>query len=390
MQTASGKSWVIRPCWTGGQYSLYRILFAAYLIALFATISAGRPNLVSIMSAMIGIVAGVSLLVGLFGRVAAVVIAVSVWFIVPLHPVWPGVYVAVMLTSLLAFHMCQSPQPYGSWAARGLLDPRGGWRMSPFIYAVAWVWMAVGYTSWGMLLLDPAWQRGEMISSWMPVASSACAALVDYLPNDVLDRVRWGTLILAISVAPLALVRRLRPWLWMVMLIVNLLIVAIAANVNLIATMMMLHLLTFDPGWLQARKKAATETIFYDGHCGLCHCWVRFVLAEDYSGNAFRFAPLQSAMFSCLIPNEQREKLPDSIVVRTSGGQFLSRSTAVIHVLARLGGVWRMIGFVIWLLPLSIRNFAYDGVVVVRYKLQSPPDKTCPMLPADLRRRFDL
>ena len=137
MQTASGKSWVIRPCWTGGQYSLYRILFAAYLIVLFATISAGRPNLVSIMSAMIGIVAGVSLLVGLFGRAAAVVIAVAVWFIVPLHPIWPGVYVTVMLTSLLAFHMCQSPQPYGSWAARGLLDPRGGWRMSPFIYAVA-------------------------------------------------------------------------------------------------------------------------------------------------------------------------------------------------------------------------------------------------------------
>ena len=149
IQTGSGKSWVIRPRWTGGQYSLYRILFAVYLIALFATIVAGRANLVSIMSATIGIVAGVSLLVGLFDRAAAMVVAVAVWLIIPLHPAWPGMYITVMLTSLLAFHMCQPPRPYGSWAAGGHLDSSGGWRMSPFIYAVAWAWMAVGYTSWG-------------------------------------------------------------------------------------------------------------------------------------------------------------------------------------------------------------------------------------------------
>jgi hypothetical protein len=44
--------------------------------------------------------------------------------------------------------------------------------------------------------------------------------------------------------------------------------------------MVMLHFFTFDPAWVKPFG-AETEMIFYDGHCGLCHRAVRFVLAED-------------------------------------------------------------------------------------------------------------
>ena len=36
----------------------------------------------------------------------------------------------------------------------------------------------------------------------------------------------------------------------------------------------------------------APERLFYDGTCALCHGAVRFVLARDRDGSAFRFAPL--------------------------------------------------------------------------------------------------
>ena len=38
----------------------------------------------------------------------------------------------------------------------------------------------------------------------------------------------------------------------------------------------------------------APERLFYDGSCALCHWAVRFVLARDREGRAFRFAPLDS------------------------------------------------------------------------------------------------
>jgi predicted DCC family thiol-disulfide oxidoreductase YuxK len=34
--------------------------------------------------------------------------------------------------------------------------------------------------------------------------------------------------------------------------------------------------------YIMPREAPATETIYYDGHCGLCHRWVRFLLAANY------------------------------------------------------------------------------------------------------------
>ena len=39
----------------------------------------------------------------------------------------------------------------------------------------------------------------------------------------------------------------------------------------------------------------APETIFYDGGCGLCHRFVRFVIKRDPDGTLFRYAPLEGA-----------------------------------------------------------------------------------------------
>jgi hypothetical protein len=78
--------------------------------------------------------------------------------------------------------------------------------------------------------------------------------------------------------------------------------------------MLIVHFFTFDPGWIRSPRPAG-EQIFFDGHCGLCHGFVRFVLQEDQSGEPFSFAPLQGQSVQSRIPDATRAHLPDRVVV---------------------------------------------------------------------------
>src|SRR5579864_5730817 len=133
----------------------------------------------------------------------------------------------------------------------------------------------------------------------------------------------------------------------------------------------------------------ATETIYYDGHCGLCHRWVRFVLATDPDGSLFRFAPLQGETFQAQVAESARAGLPVSVVVQSADGELLIRSAAVVHVLRRLGGGWAVLGAAIRLIPGPLRDVLYDWIARVRYRLFSRPADICPVMPAELRKRFD-
>jgi predicted DCC family thiol-disulfide oxidoreductase YuxK len=137
--------------------------------------------------------------------------------------------------------------------------------------------------------------------------------------------------------------------------------------------MVMLHLFTFDPAWIRPRVRGAPRTVFYDGQCGFCHGFVRFVLSEEPSGEGFRFAPLATG---------------ETIVVRTGEGALLTRSTAVLHILGRLGGFWRILGGVGRMIPASLRDGLYLAFSRIRRRLFSKPEQACPRMPQSLRARF--
>jgi predicted DCC family thiol-disulfide oxidoreductase YuxK len=132
-----------------------------------------------------------------------------------------------------------------------------------------------------------------------------------------------------------------------------------------------------------------TEMIFYDGHCDLCHRMVRFVLANDPSGEAFRFAPLDSTAFQTAVPEAERTGLPDSIVVKTADRALLVRSVAVIHILRRLGGVWRLLAAIARVIPRAARDRLYDWIARIRHRLFHRPSEICPVVPEHLRSRFE-
>jgi predicted DCC family thiol-disulfide oxidoreductase YuxK len=129
------------------------------------------------------------------------------------------------------------------------------------------------------------------------------------------------------------------------------------------------------------------EILFYDGDCGLCHASVRFVLNRDRRDH-FRFAPLGGDTFDRTVPVDGREHLPDSLVLLSENDGLLTRSDAVLHVLYRLGGGWRLLARLAAVVPRSLRDRIYDLVARWRRQLFARPAGTCPVVPPSLRGRL--
>jgi len=104
--------------------------------------------------------------------------------------------------------------------------------------------------------------------------------------------------------------------------------------------------------------------VYFDGTCGLCSHTVDFLLRHDRR-RALRFAPLQGATALQHLPQEDRESLKSLVV--TYQRQILRRSTAVVRVLSELAGWWRALAWILWLVPLPLRDIGYRVVARYRY-----------------------
>jgi len=122
---------------------------------------------------------------------------------------------------------------------------------------------------------------------------------------------------------------------------------------------------------------------------------VRFVLSEE--GNTpeslrLRFAPLASETFEARVASRDDvalDEIPDSIVLLLGDGRLLTRFEAVTEIASRLGGLWRGLALVASPIPTALLDAVYDAVAGVRKKLFAQPADACPILPPDLRARFD-
>jgi predicted DCC family thiol-disulfide oxidoreductase YuxK len=408
--------------WTGGQYSLVRAVFGTYLFVHFIQLAPWAaelfsnqgiladsrkspllhlfPNILALwdtpafVTSLVTLAAILSIpfAIGWHDRIAAV----ALWYI------WACLHGRMPLISnpglpyvgwLLLAHACLPPAPYGSVAARGRVDPGGGWRMPPCIFLVAWIVMALGYTYSGLLKLNsPSWLDGSAVARVLenPLARAGLAreSLLS-LPEWALRVASWAALAAELAFAPLALISRFRPWLWAVLLALHLGLIVLINFADLSLGMVMLHLFTFDPAWVRRQPLAGMDTLFYDGTCGLCHRAVRFILAEDQTGTAFHFAPLGGETFQRVIPVPQQATLPDSLVVRTFDGVLLTRTIAVRRICQRLGGLWRVAAIVSRVVPTFVWDVLYDFIARTRHRMFARPKESCPILPQTLRARFE-
>jgi predicted DCC family thiol-disulfide oxidoreductase YuxK len=405
--------------WTGGQYSLFRAICGLYLLIHFAmllpwgaelfsdrgVLPQGEaspllrlfPNVLAVADSpaavasllILAMIAAAALMAGLLDRAAALVMWYVLACLVGRNPLISNPSLPFMGWLLLA-HACLPPAPYGSLAARGRVDPRGGWRFPPAVFAATWIVMSVAYTYSGFTKLgSPSWVDGTAMArilenplarpGWVRDLALACAPIV-------LKAATWGALGLELSFGPLALFRRARPWIWLAMVLLHLGLVLVIDFADLSFAMIVFHWFAFDPAWIRGTKPGTTDVVFFDGTCGLCHRGVRFFLAEDRAGSSFVFAPIGGARFSATLPD--RTGLPDSAIVRTAAGETLVRSSGMLHLMKRLGGIWRLVAVVGSIVPRLVRDAAYDLVASVRYRVFGRAKEACPLLPPDLGSRF--
>jgi predicted DCC family thiol-disulfide oxidoreductase YuxK len=328
---------ILENGWTGGQYSAWRAVLGTALATHLARLlpSAGSFGVTLLLAA--GIALALCLAAGLAARAAAAVLALSA--------LYSG---SLFLFAALAAPALAPGRPYGSFAARGRVNPGGDWSLPAALYTGAWVALALAH-AWG------GWSHLRSFSGLCELAF-----------------------------APLALVAPARPWIWL-----GAAILVLAGLTERSLAVLVLHGLTFDPAWLAPRRDASPATLFYDGTCGLCHRAVRFVLAEDRDGRGFRYSPLGSDAFLRLVQPAERAELPDSLVLVTPDGRVRSRSAALREIGFRLGGLWRALAGAAGLVPFGLLDRGYDWIARVRSGMFARPEDSCPILPQDLRNRFD-
>jgi predicted DCC family thiol-disulfide oxidoreductase YuxK len=140
----------------------------------------------------------------------------------------------------------------------------------------------------------------------------------------------------------------------------------------------------------------AHPIILYDGVCGLCNRLNQFVLRHDSAG-VFRFASLQSPLAARILARHGKnpQDLESVYVVLNFDPaaesrpeeQLLARSDAVVYVLKRLGGFWRLAALPFEALPRFLRDMKYDFVARHRYQIFGRSEK-CFLPSPEIRDRF--
>jgi len=106
--------------------------------------------------------------------------------------------------------------------------------------------------------------------------------------------------------------------------------------------------------------------IVFDGVCVLCSRWVRFLLPRDRKG-AFRFAAMQSEAGQRLLAAHGLDPLDPVSFLFLDDGRAYTDSGAILGVLVRLGGAWRLMA-IGYALPRPLRDALYRWVARHRYR----------------------
>lgn len=279
----------MKNAWTSAQYSYYRAIFGGYLLIHFLQLLPWGEELFSSRGVLPQ--SSISPLIHLFPKVLALLdspqfveallitaavlsllfaigirdklAAVGIWYIwaslLGRNPLISNPSIPFIGWLLIAHTLVPSVPPIWS---KSVAESR--WEMPRKIYGAAWVVMAVGYTYSGYTkLISQSWVDGSALSRVLhnPLARTGpLHEMLMRLPPTVLMLATWAGLCLEFSFVFLFLFRKLRPWLWASMVALHLVLLALINFADLSMGMLIFHLFTFDPAWVEARNPILNTT----------------------------------------------------------------------------------------------------------------------------------
>lgn len=128
-----------------------------------------------------------------------------------------------------------------------------------------------------------------------------------------------------------------------------------------------------------------SSVLLFDGICNLCNSTVQFTIKRDPKGK-LKFAALQSESGQALLKEFSLATDHFDSFVFIKEEKYFIKSTAVLHVLKELGGIWKLFYILIYL-PAPFRDFVYDLVAKSRYKIFGKRDQ-CMIPSAEIEERF--
>lgn len=132
-------------------------------------------------------------------------------------------------------------------------------------------------------------------------------------------------------------------------------------------------------------KDSGSYILLFDGVCNLCTGIVKFILKNDKK-EVFRFAALQSQSGQALLKQFDLPVADFDTFVLIIGDKYYTKSTAVLHVLKALGGLWEIL-YVYIVFPESMRDLLYDMVARTRYRIFGKKE-TCLVPSPEIKDRF--
>jgi predicted DCC family thiol-disulfide oxidoreductase YuxK len=125
--------------------------------------------------------------------------------------------------------------------------------------------------------------------------------------------------------------------------------------------------------------------LLFDGVCNLCSGFVNFVIKRDRL-EKIKFSSLQSPFGQKVSEFYHLPKVDFDTLVFLDEGKYFLRSTAVLKLAKKLGGIWKLF-YVLILIPTPIRDFVYKLVSKNRYKIFGKK-QTCMVPDKNVETRF--
>lgn len=392
------------PNVTPGQFSLFRVLFGAYLAIHFATqlpharelfsnqgvlpdprlnplygifpdpLSAwGSPGFTTFF--ITGLLAlSLTFAAGFWRRTSALLL----WF------GWAALFnrnnlianpsIAYVGVTLLFCAVIPAGEP---WSLSAKHVRPSHWQFPAAAFWGAWLLMAAGYSASGYIKLSsPSWLDGTAFRHLLdnPLARPGIARdMLLRLPDSVHAALTWGALAMELLFLPLCIIRVGRLIAWTAMAAMHLGILVTVDFADLSFGMVMIHLFTFDARWFPPRRDGRQPVLLYDGDCGLCNAVLRFLMREDATAR-MNFAPLQSPAGQEFLRYHGMSTTDfDSLVFVPDWSAprspvFKIRTNGVLAALDEIGGVWRVFT-ALRIVPAPLRDPLYKIIARARYRL---------------------
>ncbi|MBN1340967.1 MAG: DUF393 domain-containing protein [Bacteroidales bacterium] len=105
--------------------------------------------------------------------------------------------------------------------------------------------------------------------------------------------------------------------------------------------------------------------VFYDSACNLCLWSVRFIMKRD-KAQRLLYIPIVSADFEDF--KKRHHILFTNSIIYFEEGNVYQKSSAVLRILRKLGGLWKVMYYVFSVFPSGFSDRIYDQIAVSRYR----------------------